>query len=70
MLEHELILDAHQHFWKYSSEAYSWIDESMKVLKHDFLPSQLAELFRINGVEGSVAIQARQTLEETRWLLS
>ncbi len=64
-----MILDAHQHFWQYNSTEYSWIDERMKVLQRDFLPADLEkELLKLN-VGGSIAVQARQSLEETRWLL-
>lgn len=63
-------IDAHQHFWQYSSAEYEWIDESMAVLKRDFLPRDLAPLLQPNGLGGSIAVQARQCLEETRWLLA
>lgn len=62
-------VDAHQHFWHYSSEEYDWIDESMQVLRRDFLPADLAPLLAANGIDVSVAVQARQTEEETTWLL-
>lgn len=65
-----MIIDAHQHFWKYSAEAYGWIDDSMQILQRDFLPAELASIYGANGIQGSIAVQARQTLEETRWLLS
>jgi L-fuconolactonase len=42
----------------------------MDILKHDYLPSDLRPLQRAIGIEGTVVVQARQTLEETRWLLS
>jgi len=62
-------IDAHQHFWKYNTSDYSWISDQMKILKKDFLPGDL--LMELEGIqfEGSVAVQARQSLEETRWLL-
>ncbi len=41
----------------------------MDVLKRDFLPGDLEPELRRAGFEGCVAVQARQTLEETRWLL-
>ena len=62
-------VDAHQHFWHYSSEEYDWIDDSMQVLRRDFLPADLAPLIAANGIDVSVAVQARQTEEETAWLL-
>jgi L-fuconolactonase len=62
-------IDAHQHFWKYSPEEYDWIDDSMAALRRDFLPKDLQPELVRTGFQGSVAVQARQTLEETRWLL-
>jgi L-fuconolactonase len=62
-------IDAHQHFWKYTAADYGWINEQMAVLQSDFLPRDLKRLLDDNGFEGSIAVQARQCLEETRWLL-
>ena len=62
-------IDAHQHFWVYSAREYNWIDDSMAALRRDFLPNHLKSELESNGFHGSVAVQARQTLEETRWLL-
>lgn len=62
-------LDAHQHFWKYSPAEYGWINDKMAALKRDFLPQDLKSLLAAEGFEGSIAVQARQELEETRWLL-
>jgi L-fuconolactonase len=62
-------IDAHHHLWHYSDNEYGWIDDSMASLRRDFLPIDLvAELAKAN-VDGTVAVQARQTLEETQWLL-
>lgn len=62
-------IDAHQHFWHYDLDDYDWIDESMNVLKEDFLPSQLESLLASNGFDGCVAVQARQSEAETAYLL-
>jgi L-fuconolactonase len=62
-------IDAHHHLWRYTPAEYDWIDESMQVLRRDFLPKDLKAAMRSAGVDGTVAVQARQTLEETRWLL-
>ena len=62
-------IDAHQHFWKYDAQEYGWIDESMKSLRRDFMPEDLEPALKRNGFDGCIAVQARQTLEETRWLL-
>lgn len=60
-------LDAHQHFWQYSARQYSWIDSP--VIRRDFLPADLDGLLNECGIDGTIAVQARQTLEETQWLL-
>jgi len=62
-------VDAHQHFWIYRPEEYGWIDESMSTLRRDFLPEDLKPELASGGFSGSIAVQARQSLEETRWLL-
>jgi L-fuconolactonase len=62
-------IDAHHHLWRYSVEEYGWIDESMSLLRRDFLPKDLTAVMASAGMDGSVAVQARQTMEETRWLL-
>jgi len=62
-------IDAHQHFWVYDQSEYAWIDDSMASLRRDFLPNDLKIELGRKGFQGSVAVQARQTLEETRWLL-
>ena len=63
-------IDAHHHFWRYSPAEYGWINDQMQLLRRDFLPADLKPLLNRAGVKGAIAVQARQTLEETRWLLS
>lgn len=62
-------IDAHQHFWQYNPVKYAWIDESMGVLKRDFLPPDLQPLLEQHQIDGCVAVQADQSEEETRFLL-
>ena len=62
-------LDSHQHFWSYSEREYDWIDERMSRIRRDFAPGDLEPILRRNGFEGSVAVQVRQSLEETEYLL-
>jgi len=63
-------IDTHQHFWKYSKEEYPWIGEGMEVLARDRLPADLNPLLEENGIEGTIAVQARQVIEETESLLA
>ncbi len=62
-------IDAHQHFWRYDPAVQTFIDESMSVLKRDFLPAHSKEALDGARLFGCIAVQAPQTLEETRWLL-
>jgi L-fuconolactonase len=62
-------IDAHQHFWLYNEQEYGWIGPEMAGLRRDFLPANLLPLQRALGIEGTVAVQARQTVKETKWLL-
>ena len=63
-------IDAHHHLWHYSAAEYGWIDDSMVELRRDFVPIDLEHELAAAGVDGTVVVQARQTEEETRWLLS
>jgi L-fuconolactonase len=64
-----LKIDSHHHLWKFDVKEYGWIDEHMTVLRRDFLPADLHKEMTAAGISGAVAVQARQTVEETRWLL-
>jgi len=62
-------LDAHQHFWRYRPAEYPWIGAGMERLARDHLPADLGPLAAAAGITGTVAVQARQSLAETEWLL-
>lgn len=62
-------IDAHHHLWRYTPQDYGWIDDTMQVLRRDFLSADLKAAMRSAGVDGTIAVQARQTLAETHWLL-
>jgi L-fuconolactonase len=63
-----LKLDSHQHFWKYSDAEYGWIDDP--ALRRDFLPDNLHKELQAAKIDGSISVQARQSIAETEWLLS
>jgi L-fuconolactonase len=64
-----MVIDSHHHFWRYDAVQYDWIDDSMSAIRRDFLPEDLRQATAAAGVDGVVSVQARQSLEETRWLL-
>ena len=61
-------LDAHQHFWSYAAAQYPWIPPGSP-LHRSWLPDDLAVLQKPLGFDGSIAVQARQVVEESDWLL-
>ncbi len=63
-------IDAHHHLWRYSKQDYRWIGVGMEAIARDFLPHDLGRDLASSGIKGSIAVQARQTMEETEWLLS
>nr|MBI1232372.1 amidohydrolase family protein [Cytophagales bacterium] len=63
------VIDSHQHFWKFDPKRLPWITDSLSVLKRDFLPDELYEIYREHAVSGCVAVQAAQTTEESHFLL-
>src|SRR5580658_8560438 len=63
-------IDAHHHLWCYSKKEYGWIDGNMTSIARDFLPQDLEKVLASSGIQGSIAVQARQTLEETQSLLN
>jgi L-fuconolactonase len=62
-------IDAHQHFWHFDPVRDSWITEEMSVIRKDFLPPDLAPLLADQDIQGTVAVQADQSEDETRLLL-
>lgn len=62
-------LDAHQHFWSYDAAQYPWIPPGSP-LHRSWLPDDLAALQKPLGFDGSIAVQARQVVGESDWLLS
>lgn len=63
-------IDSHQHFWTYSHDDYPWMDDdALRALRGDHLPPDLLCHLNSAGLDGSVVVQVRQTLEENRWML-
>jgi L-fuconolactonase len=63
------MIDSHHHLWKYSAAEYDWIPPGSP-LAQDQLLDQLHAATTAAGVDGTVAVQARQILTESDWLLS
>jgi len=64
------IIDSHQHFWLVGRFDYPWMTPEVEVLYQDYLPPALEPIRKRCGVEKTILVQASNSLEETRWLLS
>jgi L-fuconolactonase len=62
-------IDAHQHFWVYRPAEYPWIGSGMDGLARDRLPGDLEPYLRKLNIDGTILVQARQSMEETEFLL-
>ena len=57
----QMVIDSHRHFWHYTDAEFGWIADDC--LRRDFLPMDCG------GMDSCVAVEARQCVEETEWLL-
>jgi L-fuconolactonase len=64
-----VIVDAHQHFWDPARADYPWMTGEAAALRRRFGPADLAPLLEDHDVAGTVLVQARASLDETRELL-
>jgi L-fuconolactonase len=63
-------IDAHQHFWNYEPVKDSWMDETMGILKRNYLPENIHQLLIENKIDGCISVQADQSENETDFLLA
>lgn len=63
------MIDSHHHLWRYSPAEYPWIPQDSPLAADQLIP-ELEAATAAAGVSGTVAVQARQTLEESDFLLS
>ncbi|MBV9558960.1 MAG: amidohydrolase family protein [Bradyrhizobium sp.] len=65
-----IVIDAHQHFWDPARAEYPWMaGAEMAPIRRAFGPSDLAPLLAANGVDASIVVQCRASLEETEEFL-
>ena len=62
------MLDTHHHLWSYSADEYPWIPANTPLAQNQLL-AELEEATSAAGVTGTIAVQARQTIEESTFLL-
>lgn len=64
-----MLIDAHHHLWEYNHRDYVWMSGEMTSLRRNFLVPELEAVMHDAGVDGTVVVQARQSTQETEWLL-
>lgn len=64
-----LRIDAHHHLWRFNEVEFAWIDDSMAELRRDFLTDELRKELEAATVDATIAVQARESLDETTWLV-
>ncbi len=64
-----MIIDAHQHYWRMDRGVYDWIDESISGLRRDYLPVHLEHYLAPLGIDGTILVQASETVTENGFLL-
>jgi len=62
-------IDSHQHFWRLNAEEYPWIRPEWSIYR-DFGPADLFPLLNGQGIDGCIAVQARQNERESDDLLA
>ncbi len=65
-----LIIDAHQHFWDPARADYPWMQGAeMTPIRRAFGPADLAPLLAEHGVDASIVVQCRSSVDETEEFL-
>lgn len=62
-------IDAHQHLWLYSPETHGWINDEMEIIRRNFLPNDISYTLKKNRIDGVVAVQASESLDENKFLM-
>ena len=62
------MLDTHHQLWSYNADDYPWIPANTPLAQNHLLV-ELEEATSLAGVTGTIAVQARQTTEESASLL-
>ncbi len=65
-----MILDAHHHFWDPARADYPWLTDDLAPIRRAFTPEDLAPELAAAGVDGTVLVQTRSSVHETREFLA
>jgi L-fuconolactonase len=65
-----VIVDAHHHLWDPGRADYPWLTDELAAIRRRFDPSDLAPLLEAEGIDATVLVQTRSSLDETREFLA
>ena len=60
-----MIVDAHHHVWDPATADYPWLTDDLAVIRRRFTPDDLAPELAETGIDATVLVQTRSSLEET-----
>ena len=63
------LIDAHHHFWDPATAEYPWLTDDVAGIRRRFGPEDLLPDLASAGVDGTVLVQTRSGLDETRQFL-
>ncbi|HEY8845934.1 MAG TPA: amidohydrolase family protein, partial [Candidatus Limnocylindrales bacterium] len=65
-----MIVDAHHHFWDPTRADYPWLTDELATIRRPFGPADLAPLLAASGIDATILVQTRSSLEETKEFLA
>lgn len=65
-----MVVDSHHHFWDPRRASYAWLTDERAAIRRPFGPEDLRPLLEKHGIDRTVVIEARSSLDETRELLA
>jgi L-fuconolactonase len=65
-----MTVDAHHHFWDPATADYPWMTDELAAIRRPFGPDDLRPLLAATGVDRTVLVQTRSSVEETEAFLA
>jgi len=65
-----VVIDAHHHFWDPAKAKYPWMTKALDPIRRRFGPEDLRPLLAANGVDQTILVQTRASIDETREFLA
>jgi L-fuconolactonase len=65
-----VIVDAHHHFWDPARADYPFLTDDLAAIRRSFGPADLAPLLAAAGIDATILVQTRSSLEESKEFLA